>query len=131
MTNDRIAFNPADIYLDLLDGGAVEVIPMTPELWPSIMSGAREIKGRLAGASRIAADIDHWEMHPAGDEWLIRLSGVFEVVLDEAGATRRARLDAATCCCIVPKGVWHTIEVRQPGDLLFVTPGAGTQHRPV
>lgn len=127
---DRTAFSPADIYLDLLDGGAVEVIPMTPELWPSIMSGEREIKGRLAGASRITRDLDHWEMHPAGDEWLIRLSGAFEVVLEMGGTMQCATLNAETCCCLVPKGVWHTIRVREPGDLLFVTPGAGTEHRP-
>lgn len=130
MADETLAFNPTETYLDLLDGGGVEMMPKTPEFWPSVKSGAREIKKRLAGANRIARDIDHWEMHPAGDEWLIRLSGAFEVVLEEGDATRRAVLDAGTCCCIVPQGTWHTIKVREPGDLLFVTPGAGTEHRP-
>ena len=130
MADDKLAFNPTEAYLDLLDGGGVDIIPATPEFWPSVLSGAREIKGRLASASRLTRDLDKWEMHPAGDEWLIRLSGAFEVVLEMDGATRRATLDAETCCCLVPKGLWHTIEVREAGDLLLVTPGAGTRHRP-
>lgn len=130
MTSGKIAFHPRDTYLGLRDGGAAEVIPLTPDFWPSLMSGARAIEGRLAGASHITRDVDHWEMHPAGDEWLIRLSGIFEVVLKEGGTTRRATLDGATPCCLVPRATWHTIEVTEPGDLLFVTPGAGTQHRP-
>jgi hypothetical protein len=128
--HDSPSFDPKDIYLDLLDGGAAETIPVTAEFWPELMSGAREIKGRLTAAFHLAADIDHWEMHPAGDELLVRLTGAFEVLLEQGGTTRRAMLDAATCCCLVPKGTWHTVKVREPGELLFVTPGAGTEHRP-
>ena len=32
---------------------------------------------------------------------------------------------------IVPKGVWHRGIVKKPGQLMFITPGAGTEHRPV
>jgi hypothetical protein len=32
---------------------------------------------------------------------------------------------------VVPRGVWHRGIVRQPGELMFITPGAGTDHRPV
>jgi len=32
---------------------------------------------------------------------------------------------------VVPQGVWHRAEVKKPGTLLFITPGAGTEHRPV
>ena len=127
---DSAAFDPRKVYLDLLDGGMAEVIPVTPEFWPELMSGKRDVKGRLTAAFHLAEDIDHWEMHPAGDELLVRLSGVFEVLLEVGGTTRRATLDAATCCCLVPKGAWHTIKVREAGEILFVTPGAGTEHRP-
>ena len=33
--------------------------------------------------------------------------------------------------CIVPRGVWHRLIIRQPSDLMFVTPAAGTKIRPV
>jgi hypothetical protein len=29
-----------------------------------------------------------------------------------------------------PRGVWHTVDVHEPGQALFVTPGRGTEHRP-
>jgi len=31
----------------------------------------------------------------------------------------------------VPRAVWHRGLVRKPGKLMFITPGAGTDHRPV
>ena len=30
---------------------------------------------------------------------------------------------------IVPRGVWHTARVREPTQMLFVTPGEGTENR--
>ena len=33
--------------------------------------------------------------------------------------------------CLVPRGVWHRLILRQPSDLLFITPARGTRHRPV
>jgi hypothetical protein len=31
---------------------------------------------------------------------------------------------------IAPKGIWHIAKVATPSRMLFVTLGAGTQHRP-
>ena len=36
----------------------------------------------------------------------------------------------AGATCIVPKGVWHHFVVREPGEMLGITFGRGTQHRP-
>jgi len=33
--------------------------------------------------------------------------------------------------CIVPRGQWHRAVVHEPSELLHVTRGAGTRHRPV
>ena len=33
--------------------------------------------------------------------------------------------------CVVPRGVWHRLLVREPGDLLFATPGPSTEQRSV
>ena len=33
--------------------------------------------------------------------------------------------------CIVPRGVWHRLILRQPSERLFVTPPRGTQLRSV
>ena len=29
-----------------------------------------------------------------------------------------------------PAGVWHTADVHEPGDILSITPGRGTEHKP-
>jgi hypothetical protein len=31
----------------------------------------------------------------------------------------------------VPKGIWHTANTTLPTKMLFVTPGAGTEHKRV
>ena len=31
---------------------------------------------------------------------------------------------------VVPRGVWHTAKVFRPSRMLFITMGAGTEHRP-
>jgi quercetin dioxygenase-like cupin family protein len=77
-----------------------------------------------------AKDWDHWERHPAGEEILTLLSGELELVLDLPDGERRAVLTAGQTF-VVPRGIWHRAIVRQPGELLFITAGAGTEHRPV
>jgi len=32
---------------------------------------------------------------------------------------------------VVPRGRWHRIEVIEPGDMVFVTEGDGTEHKPL
>jgi hypothetical protein len=31
----------------------------------------------------------------------------------------------------VPRGTWHTTKVHAPSSMLFITPGEGTQNRPL
>lgn len=71
-----------------------------------------------------------WEMHPDGDEVLTLLSGRFDVILDEAGAERVIALTRGKSA-IVPQGVWHRMVIHEPGELLFLTPGDTTEHRPL
>lgn len=100
------------------------------EFWAGIEDRRDLQQGRLMGASRQAADWDHWERHPAGEEILTLLSGEVEIVLQLEAGEERAVLTAGQTL-VIPAGVWHRGIVRQPGDLLFVTAGAGTEHRPV
>ncbi|MDQ3908353.1 MAG: cupin domain-containing protein [Acidobacteriota bacterium] len=111
------------------DGGA-EREDVDAEFWARIST--RPYEGmRLLAVIRHDADTPHWEMHPAGDELLYQLSGASVVVLGgEGGAGREVELGAGRAC-VVPRGTWHRLVVREPGLLLFVTPGAGTEHRPL
>ncbi|HMO76653.1 MAG TPA: cupin domain-containing protein [Sphingopyxis sp.] len=71
-----------------------------------------------------------WEMHPDGDEVLTLLSGQFDIVLDEQGVERVIALTPGKSA-IVPQGVWHRMVINEPGELLFLTPGDTTQHKPL
>jgi hypothetical protein len=127
------AFNLLSTFVQLERGTAgharATAIPLTRRFWSQLGSGKRRLNGRLMGMVRRARDSDHWEVHPAGDELLLRLSGEMEVVLRTGSRRKHVKLGARSPCCIVPKGIWHTLLVRKPGALLFVTPGKGTRVR--
>lgn len=72
-----------------------------------------------------------WERHPAGEELVMLLSGAATVVLEEAGQERIVQLSDPGAYVLVPQNVWHTARTSVPTTMLFLTPGAGTEHRPV
>ena len=61
---------------------------------------------------------------------MLVLSGAIDLVLEEDGEERLVGLKSGQAC-IVPRNVWHTARVREPGNALNITRGAGTEHRPV
>lgn len=140
MANDhRTAFDLLGTYAHLGDGGGAAIIPVTPVFWEQLMSGeardpdvrrVAEEGGWLVSAYHISGDMQSWEMHPEGDEILYMLSGAVDIVMEEQGATRTIELRAGTAC-LVPRGAWHRQIVRTPGELLALTYGRGTQHRPL
>ncbi|MGA3352048.1 MAG: cupin domain-containing protein [Acidimicrobiales bacterium] len=69
-----------------------------------------------------------WERHPAGDELVVLLSGRVEVTQDMAEGPRTVELRPGLAL-INPKGIWHTSDGHEPATALFVTPGAGTEHK--
>jgi mannose-6-phosphate isomerase-like protein (cupin superfamily) len=123
------AFDLRATYLQLSDGGAVTAHRVTEEFWHTVEDDSALQGGRLAGVIRQGADWQVWEMHPDGDEVLYLVSGAMDLIL-ELPAGRRHVAVAAGQCFVVPQGVWHTASVREAGELLFVTRGAGTEHRP-
>ena len=74
-------------------------------------------------------DWDSWEIHPEGDELVVLLSGKVTFLIESAHQTLTSDLIKAGDYAIVPKGSWHTADVHEPSQVLFITPGEGTQHR--
>jgi mannose-6-phosphate isomerase-like protein (cupin superfamily) len=70
-----------------------------------------------------------WEMHPAGDEVVICLSGRMTMTTEIDGGERVIELRAGQAL-VNPRGTWHTADVHEPGQLLTITAGIGTEHRP-
>lgn len=124
------AFTLDGTYIHLRPDESAAAMPGGARFWAGIAERRDLDRGRLMGSTRQGADWDHWERHPAGDEILVLLSGEMEVVLDTPSGEQRAKLSPGQTF-IVPRGVWHRGIVTKAGELMFITPGAGTEHRPV
>jgi mannose-6-phosphate isomerase-like protein (cupin superfamily) len=91
----------------------------------------QRIDGLTIGAPQIAGDPPHdGEMHPDGDELLYVLSGAVTVTLELSGGNTEVDLDGGDAI-VVPQGVWHQITIREPGQLLHITPGPNGDARPL
>ena len=123
-------FDLSEALVHLEDGGGAESMELTPSFWQELMSGERAVSGWLVGRTHMAADAPNWEMHPRGKELLYLLSGAIDLVLELEVGERIVALRAGGAC-LVPRGVWHRQIVVEPGDLVFMTYGTGTEHRPV
>jgi quercetin dioxygenase-like cupin family protein len=86
-------------------------------------------EGRLVLINRQAETWSQWERHPAGEEVVVLLSGRVDLLQELDGEVRRVELRPGQAV-VNPANVWHTADVHEPGDGLFITPGRGTEHRP-
>jgi mannose-6-phosphate isomerase-like protein (cupin superfamily) len=123
-------FDLAETYVHLADGPAATPVEGGAAFWKTIEKRTDLHEGRLVTAFAMSGDWPHWEMHPAGDEIVYLLSGSADLILDDGKKQRTVELRGRSGC-IVPRGVWHRAIVYEPGEALFITRGAGTQHRPV
>lgn len=117
-------------FVQLEDGPAATPIEVGDDFWQRIGERTELQAGRLVMLSRASRDWGTWEMHPAGEELVMLLAGAVDFVLELSEGERVVALRDRGAL-IVPRGVWHTARVHAPSELLFITRGAGTQHRPV
>lgn len=119
-------------YVQLHDGGAATDVEVTPTFWEELGGGGRpELDaGRLLMQFEFSEDWPTWELHPAGEEVVVLISGTADFVLELDGREQRVTLKAPGDFIRVPRGVWHTARTSTACKMLFVTPGAGTQNRP-
>ena len=95
------------------------------------------VDGFTVGAPALTGNPPHrGELHPDGDELLFLVSGRVDVILEEGGdqdtiGVERVQPLAAGEAMVVPRGVWHRVEVREPSRLVHITPGPGDAHRPL
>lgn len=126
------SFDLFNTFVHMREGGALSTIEVNERFWQELMTGARTDlnEGWLIAAFRMTENSPAWEMHPAGEEFLYLLSGAMDIVMQDGGGERTVHLRAGTAC-IVPRGTWHKQIVHEPSDLLGITFGKGTEHRPV
>jgi quercetin dioxygenase-like cupin family protein len=125
-------FDLSSTYVHLASGARAVPVPdfeWTPEYLDSYTErfAADGIEGRLVMVAESNGDWPSWERHPAGEEVVVCLSGTIDLIQRVESGERRITL-AAGQAVVNPTGVWHTVDVREPGAVLFITPGLGTEN---
>ena len=120
-------------YLHFRDDGRADPVHVSESFWSELSAGKlpQLERGRLMTAFSFSEPWKVWERHPAGEELVMLLSGAATVVLEETGGERAIELTTPGAYVLVPQNVWHTARTSVPTTMLFLTPGAGTDHRPV
>jgi mannose-6-phosphate isomerase-like protein (cupin superfamily) len=128
------AFDLATTHVHLGPGGRATPLPdfaWTPEHLDAYERrfAADGDDGRLVTTFRSETSWPTWERHPAGEEVVVLLSGRIDLIQRAGGGERRIPLRPGQAV-VNPTGVWHTADVHEPGEALFITPGRGTEHEP-
>jgi mannose-6-phosphate isomerase-like protein (cupin superfamily) len=129
VSRSPVAFDLETTYLGLDGSGRVASLPVGPDFWRTV-SDNPDAGGMLVTVGTGAGDWEHWEMHPAGDEVLVLLEGRLRMIFERPGGEEAHALTPGATL-IVPAGVWHRAAAQRDVRMLFMTYGAGTQHKPV
>ena len=70
------------------------------------------------------------ERHPDGDELICLVSGQVNVAIKTPDGDQHYVLGPGEAL-IVPRGLWHRVQVDRPTRLLHLTPGPSGEHRPL
>ncbi len=120
----------ASNFVVLDDKFSANVVPVTPELYKNLDEEYKDFAGHLLVSSyTFDADWPTWEVHPAGDEFVVLLSGDVELVLRREDGDDITRMNEPGTFVIVPRNTWHTARIHSPAAMLFITPGEGTENR--
>ena len=96
--------------------GSIETVAQRGRAHPGVV-------GRLAGEARMTRSPPHaGELHPDGDELLYLVEVAVDVILDADDGDRCISLEPKQAC-VIPRGVWHRVVVKEPSCLLYFTPG--------
>lgn len=124
------ALDLTETYVHLSPDGAARPLVVDDRFWATLAERSELHAGYLVTRGRSSADWPHWEVHPEGEELVVLLSGRVDLVLDDERRQWTVPLRAGQAW-INPRGVWHRAIVHEPADMLFITAGRGTRHRPL
>ncbi len=86
-------------------------------------------EGRLVSMHTFTQPWDSWEMHPAGAEVVLCVSGEMTLIQEIDGKEVRTILMPGEYAINAP-GVWHTADIAKTATGVFITAGEGTEVRP-
>lgn len=116
-------FNPSENSIEIADDFSASQVPERPD--PPI-----PVMGATFGVATMFENSPHdGEMHPDGDEILYLISGGVTVVFpDDPVDDIEVRPGDGL---VVPKGMWHRVDINEPSQIVYLTPGPNNEHRPL
>jgi len=122
-----------DSHWHVKDGAGLASVSAPVSFWPVLAAGKfPELdRGRLMSAFTFTGAWDTWGRHPAGEELVMLLGGAVTLMLEEAEGVRVVALTRPGAYVLVARNTWHTARAEVESSLVFLTPGAGTEHRPI
>ena len=118
-----IIFNPSTHTIGLTRGFAASRMPVSPD--PPV-----PFSGVTFGVATMSENSPHGgEIHPDGDEVLYLISGKVKVVFLDSD---EEDIDVSPGDgLVVPKGTWHRVDIIEPSQIVYLTPGPNNQFRPL
>ncbi len=116
-------FDPSAHIVGLDDDLTASKMPERPD--PPV-----PFSGVTFGVAKMSENSPHGgEMHPDGDEILYLISGRVKVIFldDDEQDADVGPGDGL----VVPKGMWHRVDIIEPSQIVYLTPGPNNQFRPV
>ena len=116
-------FDPATHTIGLSPNLEASRVPERPD--PPV-----PVTGLTFGVATMSENAPHGgEMHPDGDEILYLISGRVRVVFLDSD---EEDVDVAPGeGLVVPRGTWHRVDIVEPCQIVYATPGPNNQFRPV
>lgn len=88
------------------------------------------VNGMTFGVTTMSENAPHGgEMHPDGDEILYLISGKAKVVFIQDPIEDVEMLPGDGL--VVPKGTWHRVDILEPCQIVYVTPGPNNEFKPL
>lgn len=114
-------FNPLTHVIGLGSDFKAKKMPERPD-------PPRPFSGITMGVATMSENSPHnGEMHPDGDEVLYLISGRVKVVFLDSD---EEDIDVGPGDgLVVPKGMWHRVDIIEPCQIVYLTPGPNNQFR--
>jgi len=116
-------FNPTIHSIGVSHDFAASPIPDRPD--PPF-----PVAGATFGVATMSENSPHaGEMHPDGDEILYLISGRVKVVFLDSPVDDIDVLPGDGL--VVPPGMWHRVDILEPSQIVYLTPGPNNEFRPL
>ena len=116
-------FNPSESSMGIAGDFSATQVPERPD--PPI-----PVNGATFGVATMSENSPHnGEMHPDGDEILYLISGRVTVVFPD-DPVEDIEVHPGDGL-VVPKGMWHRVDILEPSQIVYLTPGPNSVYRPL